>query len=217
MSEQQPPYGPPSDEDAGPGPTPRASPYAVGRSIHDQPGYAQPGHDPSVPGYAGGQPGSRPGLPRPGAVTAAAVITLVLAGITLLILVLVGIGVMVSRELFVGELSDSEEFASGATPNQVVAIVMVFVSFFALWSAASMVMAVKVLRGSRLARTLLTISSGVTALVSLLAIMSLVSGITLIGAIVVVVLLWTGDAGPWFASQRRGGHELPLGTTQPWG
>ena len=63
------------------------------------------------------------------------------------------------------------------------------------------------LRRSNAARITLVVSSAVTALVSLIGIGSGVSALTLIAAIAVIVLLFTGGAGDWF--KRKNAAAVP--------
>ena len=65
------------------------------------------------------------------------------------------------------------------------------------------VLAVFAMRRSNVSRILLVISASVAGLLSLLAIGSVVSAVWLLACIAVVVLLFTGGAGDWYARRRR--------------
>lgn len=166
-----------------PPPTPAAYPYA----------YGQPGSDPPL------APG---GSKRPGTVLAAGIITIVFSVLTLAGLAIGLVGLSTSRDALVDELESSpglEDF----DVDQLVGLITVVIAVLAVWCLAAIVLAVFAMRGSPVARVLLVVSAAASALLSLLAILSLVSALTLVAAISVIVLLFTGGAGPWYAG--RGG------------
>jgi hypothetical protein len=229
---QQPPQNPfdePAQQPAGP-PEPSAYPQPYGQAAPTgQPGppsgypqqpypqqpypqqpYGAPAYPPQYAGYGPINPDRRPGT-----VTAAAITTIVLSSITGLLTLLGLIGLLVSKDEFLDAFRDamdeegvsSSDFDLDAAYGAVVAVV----GGFALWCLIAVVLAIFVLRRSNGARITLVVSSAMTALVSLLAIGTLVSVVTLIGAIAVIVLLFTGGANDWFA--RRG---VAQPTQQPW-
>lgn len=223
----QPPNQPPGPSSGQPEQPP--NPYGVtppyGAPVYGQPVYGQP-----VPPGPGGPPGygapgyGAPGYgmaqqkdpdKRPGTITAAGIITLVLSGLTLLLFAALAIALIVARDDVVDELrgeSGLEDF----NPDDLVTFLTIAVLVLVFWCLATMVIAVFAMRRSNVARILLVISSSMAALISLLGITSILSAITLIGAVAVIVLLFVGDAGDWYA--RRGPQpQLPVGTTQPWG
>ena len=73
-----------------------------------------------------------------------------------------------------------------------------------LWCIIACVLAVFAMRGSKVSRILLVISSGVAGLLSLVAIGSVISAVWLLACIAVVILFFTGGAGEWY--QRRRGY-----------
>ena len=85
-----------------------------------------------------------------------------------------------------------------------------------VWSLSAIVLGVLTLKRKNWARVMLVVSAAVTALFSLLGITSGLSALTLIAAVAVIVLLFTGGANQWFA-RRRPEQQLPTGTSQPWG
>lgn len=186
-----------------PYPPPQHSPY--GQSPPQPPAYQQPQY--GQPAYGGyGAPGTDPDK-RPVTVTAAGVITLVLSGITLVLLLvtLLGLGVL-AREDLVEQLGDDPALQNIDT-DTVVAVLRVVFGVFIVWSAIAMVLAFLAMRRSNAARIGLVVSSALTALLSLFAIMSGASVVTLVGAVAVIVCLFTGGAGPWYARSGAGpGH-----------
>ena len=70
-----------------------------------------------------------------------------------------------------------------------------------------MVLAVFAMRRSNGARIGLVVSAALAAILSLIAITSGLSAVSLIGCIAVIVLLFTGGAGAWYAGKSGGtGH-----------
>jgi hypothetical protein len=192
------------------------TPPPYGQNPYGQAPFGSP--QPSYPPVYGQQPYGTPApgpVSRPGNVTAACVITLVSAGITLVISVLAAIGMAVARDDMVDQIRDEPSIEDVGSPDDIVTLVIVMVAVLALWCVVSMILAVLALRRSNVARIMLVVSAVMTALLSLLAITSLVSLITLAAGVAVAVLLLVGDAGEWYA--RREQPTLPVGTTQPWG
>lgn len=189
-----PPYPPPQQNPYG---QPPAAPYG-------QPGYGQPQYG----GY--GPAGTDPDR-RPGTVTAAGVVTLVLSGLTLALLAigLVTLGVL-TREDLLAQLGSDPRLADVDT-DTVISVLRVVLAIFIAWCAVAMVLAVLAMRRSNAARIGLVVSSGLSALLSLLAVGSGASVVTLLGSVAVIVCLFTGGAGPWYA--RGGGgsghHGMP--------
>ena len=71
----------------------------------------------------------------------------------------------------------------------------------AVWSAAAILLAVLVMRRSNVSRILLVVSSAGCAVVSLLGVLAILPVLWVIGAIVVIVLLFTGGANAWFSAE----------------
>jgi hypothetical protein len=192
------------------------NPYGQPPNPYGQAPFGTPGPQGWAP-TAYGRPGT--GVDpdkRPGTVTAAGVITLVFSGLTLVLAVIGAIGLAAARDDVIDEIRDEPGFDDVSNPDDIVTFLLVLVGVLAVWCLVSMILAVLTMRRSNIARILLVISAVVTALLSLLAITSLVSFVTLAASVTVVVLLFVGRSGEWFA--RKGTPpQLPIGTTQPWG
>ena len=180
----------PGGQQPPPYPPPQQNPY--GQPAYGDPGYGQPQYGGDVP--TGSDPGKRPAT-----VTAAGVITLVLSGITLVLLAvtLLGLGAL-TREDLIAQLG-SDPRLEDIDLDTVLAVLRVVLAVFIAWCAVAMVLAVLAMRRSNGARIGLVVSAGLTALLSLLAITSGASVITLVGSVAVIVCLFTGGAGPWYA------------------
>lgn len=199
------PYGTPSATPAAPGPDPYgAAPEAPAVNPYGAPPPAYGGYAPAA--YGAGP--TRDPDKRPGTVTAAAVITLVLSVLTALGVAAGLIGLVVARDDLVGELRNEPELSS-VDADAILTIGVVVLAVPLIWCLAAVVISVLVLRRSQVARILLVVSSAFTLLLSLLAILSVVSAVTLIAAIAVIVLLFTGGAKEWFAG--RSGSQPPTG------
>lgn len=152
-------------------------------------------------------------LKRPGTVTAASVITIVVSA-----LVLAFAGVL-TLYLVSAQGSAVDDFRNGygetsLNDDNLVTMMVVLVSVLAVWSIVAILLAVFTLRGSNGARITLVVSSAVTILFSLLGIASLFSAVSLVAAIVVIVLLFTGGANDWYRS-RKGSQPAPAGYPPP--
>ena len=205
-------------EDRPTGPPPSENPYGqppasdqppAGQGPYGQPAYGQqPGYG-QQPAY--GAPGYGPPQPdkRPATVTAASVVTLVLAGLSALLYLFLLVALLVARDSVLDEIEASEGFEeAGVSADSAFGVVVLVVGIFAAWCLIASLLAVLVLRRSNISRIMLVISSAMTAVFSLLAITSGVSAITLLGSIAVIVLLFTGGASEWF--KRR----PPLGASR---
>ena len=143
---------------------------------------------------------------RPGGVTAAAWITIVLSGISFLLYGFITLAMLIAKDDVTREIdkairdsNSTTNFSAEDAYGFVVGILLVVT----VWCLIACVLAVFVMRRSNAARILLVISAVVAALLSLLGIQSLVSAVPLLGAIAVVVLLFTGGANAWFGGRRR--------------
>ena len=74
---------------------------------------------------------------------------------------------------------------------------------FTAWCVIACVLAVFAMRRSNVSRILLVISATVAGLLSLLAIGSVVSAVWLLACLAVVIMLFIGGAGDWYARRRR--------------
>lgn len=197
MSEQEPgpsqnPYGQPTNPYGQQPSTPNPYGQAYGEQQAPQPyGEQQQPY--------GGPVTQSGGDARPGTVTAAGWITIVLSGLSA---VLFGIGALlflVARDSIVAEMERVPEFEqANIDPDSVVGVMVAFMLMLVIWAVISVVLGVLVLRRSNVARILLVISSVVTALGSLLLITSGISAVWLIAAVAVIAMLFVGGAGDWF-------------------
>ncbi len=143
---------------------------------------------------------------RPGGVTAAAWITIAAAGLTFLLFGFITLAMLVAKDDVTREIdkairdsNSTTDFSAEDAYGFVVGLLLVVT----IWCLISCVLAVFVLRRSNVARILLVISAVIAALLSLLAIQSVVSAVPLLAAVAVIVLLFVGGAGDWFAGRRR--------------
>lgn len=200
MSEQEPgpstnPYGQPTNPY---GETPPASPSGQAPSPNP---YGQAyGEQPAPYGAPYSPPNSALQHDRrPGTVTAAGWITIVMSALSAVLFGIIGLLFLVARDQIVTEMERVPEFQdANIDPDSVVGVMVAFMLGVVIWALIAMLLGVFVLRRSNVARILLTISSVVTALGSLLLITSGVSAVWLIAALAVVVLLFVGGAGDWF-------------------
>ena len=145
---------------------------------------------------------------RPGTVTAASVISIVLASIGALLFGLVTIGFLVARDDIVEAMDDElsgeprfEDFTAGDIAD----IGLVVLAVLTIWCVIAIVLAVLALRRQNWARIALVISAVVSALLSLLSITALLPVITLGGAIAAIVLFFTGGANAWYSRKGSAG------------
>ncbi len=181
-SGQQQPYGQPAPQPGYGQPAYGAAP-AYGQSAYGQSGY----------GHAGGDPDKRPGT-----VTAAAVITMVLSGIAAIGCVLGILGLVVARADLVAELQQEPDFQD-FDPNTIVTFGVIAMVAFTLWALGAIVLAIFAMRRSNGARIGLVVSSVLSSIASLLPVAAIFPALWVIGGVAVVILLFTGGAGPWFA------------------
>jgi hypothetical protein len=209
---RQNPYGqPPSEPPASPygeqptqqnpyGQPPQQNPYG---QPAQPPAYGQPSPygQQSPYGHAYGAPTSDK---RPGSVTGAAVITLVVSGLSLLIYAFVLIALIVAKDEVLDAITQDPDFEDfGISPDSAFGAILAFFAVFLVWCLIACILAVLVLRRSNAARITLVVSSAMTAVFSLLGIASLVSAIPLLAAIAVIVLLFVGGANEWFKGRNR--------------
>lgn len=196
MSDQEPgpthsPYGQPDDRN----PYGQPSPYGQGS-----------GYSSAQPAY-GGSPANAD--KRPGTVTAAAWITIVLSSLTAALFAFSGLALLVARDQVIAEMERVPEFSeAGIDADAAVGVLVAFMVGLVIWCVIAIVLAVFVLRRSNVARILLVISSAVTALGALISVASGLPILHLIGAAATIVLLFTGGAGDWFkrVPASAGGH-----------
>ena len=224
MSENSPGGTPPQNPDGQPpaGENPYGQPPA-------QPAYGQPpvenpygqapyGQQPQ--GYYAQQPPPGPlgdglhmyGRPlvreaRPGTVTAAAWITLIMAGLTGALFGFITLGMLMAKDDVVTEMDKAfaEQGVTGDfSAEDAYGFFLFALVVLTLWCVIACVLAVFAMRGSNVSRILLVISSVVAGLLSLVAIGSVISAVWLLACVAVVILFFTGGAGEWY--QRRRGY-----------
>jgi hypothetical protein len=230
----QPPQAPQPQESPQPqdAPPPYGQPQ-YGQPQHAQPQHAQPQYGqpqygqpqegrPTPDQYAapyGQQPTGGPlgdgldmyGRPlgtdeRPGTVTAAGWITLILSGLTALFYAFLTLAIVVAKDEVLREINRAlaEQGATGDfDAEDAYGIVVVVLLAFTAWCVIACVLAVFAMRRSTAARILLVISACVAGLISLVLIGSVISGVWLVACVLVVILLFTGGAGDWYARRRR--------------
>ena len=196
-----------------------------GQPVYGQPGYGQPGYGQPYATQSYGQPygygqGGYGGDParRPGTVTAAAVITFVLAGLALLGTLIGGVAVLASRDTVERELLNNPDFGGDFNSSDIGAVVTAIALiclFLALLSVAAIVLAVLVLRGRGWARVTLIVLSVVTAIIGLVGITTFLPLVWTAGGIAVVVLLSLSTSGRWFALQGYEGHSSSASAYPP--
>ena len=145
--------------------------------------------------------------PRPGTVTAAAWITLIMAGLTGALFGFITLGMLVAKDDVVTEMDKAfaEQGVTGDFSAEDAYGFFVFaLVVLTLWCIIACVLAVFAMRGSNVSRILLVISSVVAGLLSLVAIGSVISAVWLLACVAVVILFFTGGAGAWY--QRRRGY-----------
>ena len=220
------PYGqPPAGETPYGRPAPPPDPYGQPPA---QPAYGQPaaenpyGQAPfgqqQPQGYYAQQPPPGPlgdgldmyGRPlvreaRPGTVTAAAWITLIMSGLTGALFGFITLGMLVAKDDVVTEMDKAfaEQGVTGDFSAEDAYGFFVFaLVVLTLWCIIACVLAVFAMRGSNVSRILLVISSVVAGLLSLVAIGSVISAVWLLACVAVVILFFTGGAGEWYRRRR---------------
>jgi hypothetical protein len=135
-------------------------------------------------------------------VTVAAVLTWLFAGLATAGYLAVVALLLADRTQLIDRVTTDPQFRGlNITGNELVAALWVMSAIIILWAVIAMVLAFLAFRGHNWARITLAVSCGFTILFSLLGITSGISLVTLIAAIVVLVLLFTGGAGAWFRPQ----------------
>nr|CAA9360058.1 MAG: hypothetical protein AVDCRST_MAG46-3215 [uncultured Nocardioidaceae bacterium] len=216
---QQPPPYPGQQSPQGGGSYPGQQPSPGGGSY--------PGQQPSTgggsyPGYPSGQSGYQQQQygqggqgqyggsgKRPGGVTAAAWITIIMSALTGLLWLILGLAMLVAgdeinEEIQKDQTTMDELDRAGITAQQLEDGIQVFgiiCMVIGLLMLAVIFLARGVLKGSNGARIGLVIASVLTVLIGILFIGSVVSILWIIAGIAVIVLLYVGDANRWFASK----------------
>jgi hypothetical protein len=211
------PYGPPPAANPYAAPPPTQSPYGqppaenpYGQPAQPQQPYASP-YPPAVAGGPLGDGLDMYGRPlgndsRPGTVTAAGWITLIFSALTGVLYLFATVALLVAKDSVIDEMNRlilEDGMSSDFDAEDVYGILVVVLVVFTAWCVVACMLAVFAMRRSNVSRILLVISSCVAGLLSLFAITSVVSAIWLVACVAVVVLLFTGGAGDWYARRRR--------------
>lgn len=170
-----------------------------------QPGYGQQQHGQAGQGQYGGD------MQRPGGVTAAAWIAIVMSALTGLFWLLAGLAMLLGGDAISDAVRDDDAFVAeleraNLTMTQFEDGVRVFGAIsigIGLLILAVILIARGVLKGSNGARIALVVASAITAIIGLLLITSVISLLWIAAAIAVIVLLYVGDANRWFESKKR--------------
>ena len=195
-----------------------------GQPQYGQQPYSQPQYGQQGP-YAGypqpyGQPyyGQAPRDPdkRPTTVSAAAWITWIMSGLTLLGLLITGIALSVGGDDIVRQIEQDPNVQAqldNISIDELIAGVWVLVAIGFFWSVAAIVIALFAFRRANWARITLVVSAAMTVLFSIL---TLPAGILYtLGGGAVIALLFTGGANEWYS--RRVGPQGYPGAYQPYG
>lgn len=170
----------------------------------DQPAQQPPVNQPP-PGQGYGPGAGQPvTIKRPGGVTAASIITMILSALTLVS----GLAAAASSGAIADYIRDNPDVLEGVSeadrPDVLDAIDSAMVGFgvfFVVLGIIGIVLGILVLKPRSWARILLTIAAAITALAGVIGSLSLVGLPWLVGSIAVIALLFVGKAGDWFAGR----------------
>jgi hypothetical protein len=144
---------------------------------------------------------------RPGTVTAAGWITLIVAGLSGLLYALLTLLLLVAKDEVLREFDKQLAEQGGATSDfdseSAFGVVVGLFVVAILWCLIACVLAVFAMRRSNAARITLVVSAVVAGLLSLGGIQSAVSAVPLLACLATVILLFTGGANDWFARRPR--------------
>lgn len=148
---------------------------------------------------------------RPGTVTAAGWITIVLGVLGTLGYLALAAAFFLGKDFMVETFQEDPQFdeiaSAGFTVDAFVTLLGFLMLGVAIWSAANVVLGILVLKRSNVARILLIVSCALTALLSLFAVIGGGIGvISLVPAVAVIVLLFVGGAKEWFARQGQASY-----------
>ena len=203
----QSPYGQPPAGQSPYGQPPAENPYGAAPYGQQPQGYYAAQQPPPGPLGDGLDMYGRPlvSAARPGTVTAAGWITLILSGLTGLLYGFITLAMIVAKDEVLTEIDKAlaEQGSTGTfNAEDAFGIVVAVLLVLTIWCVIACVLAVFAMRGSNLSRILLVISSVVAGLLSLLAIGSGISAVWLLACVAVVILLFTGGAGDWYRLRR---------------
>jgi hypothetical protein len=225
MSSTPPPWGddqpgqsaaqPPPDPQAPaePQPPPYGQPYGGYYGNQPQPYAAAPSGYGAQPAY--GDPWGAP-TKRPGTVTAASVIAIVMSSLTGAFWLVVGLFAMVAGDSVVQQLRSNADFVRAL--NQASMTVAQFRSALSVFGVVALVggvlmllaiiPAIGVLRGSNAARIVLVVLAAITALIGLFFTVSgaFVGLLWVVAGAAVIAMLFAGNASGWFSRAGVGLH-----------
>jgi hypothetical protein len=180
-------------------------PGQYGQQPYGQPQYGQGSYGQGSYGQPGGD------MKRPGGVTAAGVITIIMSALSGLLWALLGVACLVAGDDIADSLLDEPDVMTELERANVTAgdlrdgITGFGVGFLILGliMLAVIFAAIALLKGSNVGRIIVVVCAVLTVIAGLIMIGSLISGLWVIAGIAVIVLLFVGDANRWFASKRR--------------
>lgn len=140
-------------------------------------------------------------IERPATVTAACALTWIASTFTLLLGVFVLYGLLADRDEFVDRLSEEGDL-QGISPDGVFVGLLVVAVVLMLWCVIAMLLAGAAYRGSRSARILLIVSSGVAAFLSLPGVLVVYPILTLICATAAAVMLGSRSSAQWYTQAK---------------
>jgi hypothetical protein len=143
---------------------------------------------------------------RPASVTAAGWITLVVSGLSVLLYGFITLAMVVAKDDVTREIDKAIADQGGAgdfSAEDAYGFAVGLLLVITIWCLIACVLAVFAMRRSNVSRILLVISAVIAGLLSLLGIGSIVSAVPLLACLTVVVLLFVGGSGDWFAGRRR--------------
>jgi hypothetical protein len=143
---------------------------------------------------------------RPGTVTAAAWVTWIFSGLTALLYGFLVLAMLVAKDQVIDEIDKAlaEQGTTGDfNAEDAFGLVLVVLVVFTAWCVIACVLAAFAMKRSNVARIMLVISAVVAGVLSLIAIGSVISAVWLVACVGVVILLFTGGAGDWYAGRRR--------------
>jgi hypothetical protein len=179
---------------------PQHGPPQYGQPPHGQPPYGQPQYPPAPYGPPAGT-GPYQGqwaIPerRPGGVTAAAVVTLVAAGLAALGCIGITLVILLARKSFEEGLASSLTGMSDSEQSFVTTFLGWYFAIGALMSLVAIVLATLLLRDRHRVRVPLVVMSAITVVYALGAFP--LGLLWSAAAISVIILLFAGRAGAWF-------------------
>lgn len=186
--------------------------YQPGQPPQYQPQQGPMGYSPyPADSAAVGYGGYTPHIERPGSVTAGAVISIVLSGISALAALATLIGLIAAWDSIIDEFrSDPGQYE--LTSKQIDQIadaqpgVIVFVAIWAAIAVFGVFVGIVTLKGQNWGRITLTVLASLSLVIGLLLITSVISAIWVIGSIAAIICLYVGGANDWFryqSEQRR--------------